>query len=217
MSTLYPAGFVETGYSCDGPRYIRNQPSRESGSNAILTGDNNNTSIANANLLNEKYTVEWNLPYKNLLTFVKQIDNQWNKLDSTQQKIISDMISIMLLKNPDMLNAKSENEQELQVAKLKELFTNDVINTDQLIISIKEDPKILYNLLKRLYEPSDEDKKYLGEQYINDLQKEIKYNIIGKNTSYKSNYYDISKKNIFIILFTIILFFIIGIIIGKKS
>jgi hypothetical protein len=63
---LHPSGFVETG-GCAGPRYIRDQPNRES-PGILLTTD--------------KYVAEFDLPFRNLMRYIKEIEDQWSKLDS---------------------------------------------------------------------------------------------------------------------------------------
>lgn len=66
--------FIETG-GCNGPRYNRNTPSRETP--GILM-----TEIQN------KYITEFELPYRNIERYIKEIGNNWNRLDDKQRSLI---------------------------------------------------------------------------------------------------------------------------------
>lgn len=192
MSTLYPSGFVETGYPCDGPRYIRNQPSRESA----------------GILLNDKYGTDWDLPYKNLLTFVKQINNQWDRLNDEQKKIITDMISIIIVKHPDILSAEMHENQKSQLNSLKELFSNEVLTVDQILYAINSNPNLIYSTIDKIYHPTTDVEAMFGNSL-----KDIQNNLTEKITNNGENTFNIMK---FYFWFIIIIFgFFLGIIIGK--
>ena len=68
--------------TCVGPRYTRTQPSRES--EGILLDS-----------VNDKYIVEYNLPYRNLVRYVKEIDNNWSKLNDDQKALIQKSLNNM--------------------------------------------------------------------------------------------------------------------------
>lgn len=193
MSTLYPSGFVETGYPCDGPRYIRNQPSRESG----------------GILLDEKYGTDWNLPYKNLLGFVKQINNQWDRLNDEQKKIITDMISIIIIKHPDILSNEMHQNQKSQLNSLKELFSNEVLTVDQILSAINHDPNLLYSTIDKIYHPTTDVENIFGNSL-----KDIQYNLTDKFTTNNQQTYNMK---LYVWLIIIIIGFFLGIIIGKYS
>ncbi len=61
MLTLHPPSWIETE-SCDAPRYIRGQPSREE-SGVIMSE------------IQDKYTTEFELPYRNITRYIKEIEN----------------------------------------------------------------------------------------------------------------------------------------------
>jgi hypothetical protein len=65
--------FIETG-SCDGPRYNRNAPSRETP--GVLMNEM------------DKYTTEFELPYRNVERYIKEIGNNWNRLDKKQRSLV---------------------------------------------------------------------------------------------------------------------------------
>ena len=57
MLTIHPPSFIETG-GCDGPRYTRGQPSRET-PGVLMTE------------LQDKYITEFELPYRNIERYIK--------------------------------------------------------------------------------------------------------------------------------------------------
>jgi hypothetical protein len=83
---LHPASFVET-QDCEGPRDIRNQPSRETP----------------GVLLEEKYiteqdpqlSVDFNLPFRNSLKYVDMLNIMFDKLDPDQKKIVLSKMSFL--------------------------------------------------------------------------------------------------------------------------
>ncbi len=73
--------FIETE-DCDGPRYNRNAPSRE------------NPGILMTEIQN-KYITEFELPYRNIERYVKEIGNNWNRLDDKQRSLIKQSFQSM--------------------------------------------------------------------------------------------------------------------------
>ena len=74
MLTIHPPSFIETE-DCDGPRYVRGQPSRETP--GILMTEMQN-----------KYITEFELPYRNIERYIKEIGNNWNRLDDKQRALV---------------------------------------------------------------------------------------------------------------------------------
>lgn len=66
--------WLETG-GCDGPRFTRHQPSREE-TGVTMTE------------IQDKYIPEFELPYRNVERYVKEIQNNWNRLDSKQRQAL---------------------------------------------------------------------------------------------------------------------------------
>jgi hypothetical protein len=74
MLTIHPPSFIETE-DCDGPRYIHGQPSRET-PGVLMTEMQN------------KYITEFELPYRNIDRYIKEIANNWNRLDDKQRALV---------------------------------------------------------------------------------------------------------------------------------
>lgn len=152
---LHPAGFIDVNTGCDGPRYTRNQPSRESP------------------IKNVEYS-NWELPAKNLLTFTRQIDEQWDKLNPEQKIIIGDLLNILILKYPDIKNYSKEN-------KIVEQFSNVEITYESLLNSINDNQTVFYKVLYSLMNPDLSIINNIDNLY--DIQTNIKY-IVNSNTSF---------------------------------
>jgi len=75
MLTLKPPFFVESEGSCDGPNYIRGQPNRET-PGVIMTD------------IQDKYIPEFELPYRNVTRYIKEVNNNWNRLDDNQRNAV---------------------------------------------------------------------------------------------------------------------------------
>lgn len=71
-SILQTDSWVETAEDCDGPKRIRNSPSRENP--GILMNE-----------IQNKYITEFELPYRNVSRYIKEIGNDWNRLDNQQR------------------------------------------------------------------------------------------------------------------------------------
>lgn len=83
MLTLHPPSFIETG-GCDGPRYTRGQPNRENP--GILMSE-----------IQDKYITEFELPYRNVERYIKEIGNNWNRLNDEQRNSIRKSLKNMKL------------------------------------------------------------------------------------------------------------------------
>lgn len=73
-SILQTDSWVETE-SCDGPRRTRNAPSRENP--GILMTE-----------MQDKYITEFELPYRNIERYIKEIGNNWDRLDNKQRQLV---------------------------------------------------------------------------------------------------------------------------------
>jgi hypothetical protein len=113
---LKPSSFVETG-SCTGPRYIRNQPSRETA--GVLLDS-----------VTDKYVTEWTLPYTNMVAYTKELNNDWKKLDKTQKEVVANSLSLFLYQNPDavitgIMSDKDKENALNALAQRTEKFGSD--------------------------------------------------------------------------------------------
>ena len=130
MLTLHPPSWIETE-GCDGPRYVRGQPSREEG--GVLMTD-----------IQTKYIPEFELPYRNIERYIKEISNNWNRLDEKQRNMARKSFQSMGM------------DMGVPTSQKKEAFgsiTDPVtIITDYLAADTKQNPK---NLLDAIYNPTD--------------------------------------------------------------
>ena len=184
---LHPAAFIETGVctECDGPRYIREQPSRS----ADHVYDENHDDIV----------TEWSidLPYRNLLGYVRSIENQWHKLDSKQKDIISNSLSLFVMKNPD-----------------------SILGLNNFIKGTEEEKQELLNKLNSI-----EQKYFKLDSFSSDPEKTANIsetlNNISKNNSMEFNnwmfthgWYQTTDTNIFLCVLLLVIFLLIGVGIG---
>lgn len=101
MLTIHPPSFIETE-DCGGIRYVRGQPSRE------------NPGILMSEIQN-KYVTEFELPYRNVLEYIKEVGNSWNRLNEDQKKSIRQSFKTMGLasvvgSNMERFEGSSEEE-----------------------------------------------------------------------------------------------------------
>ncbi len=89
MLTIHPPAFIETG-GCDGPRYIRGQPSRET--EGVTIAD-----------IQDKYIPEFTLPFRNVKRYIKEVANNWDRLDTEQRDEIRKSFEQMNLMPKEML------------------------------------------------------------------------------------------------------------------
>jgi hypothetical protein len=83
---LHPSSFIETE-SCAGPRYVREQPSRETP--GVLLADKYIVEYQDNSPIGE---VEFNLPFRNAIRSVKQLDLSLSKLTPEQTTEINRML-----------------------------------------------------------------------------------------------------------------------------
>lgn len=222
MADLHPAGFIDTG-SCTGPNLIRSQPSRSSSIPGGGLGNSQGASGPEGSSMDYYLTEQsLNLPYKNLISYTREIENQWPKLDPKQKDIISNTFSLFFMKNPEALLGlntylmQSDSDKKALIDRLEsieklnrhEKFANELALQD-VFIYLNADPRTrTLEVLNNLRQPADELKA------DNSNIKEI--NNAFKEWLKTNNLYiiDDSKKLIFVIILAIFLF--IGICIGAK-
>jgi hypothetical protein len=86
--SLHPPAFTENAGGCEGPRYTRSQPSRETG----------------GVLLNEcaaKYSSNFKLPYRNVDRYINEVQQSWDKLTDKDKEAVSKN----LIRNVPSLNS----------------------------------------------------------------------------------------------------------------
>jgi hypothetical protein len=130
-AVLLTDSWIETE-GCDGPRAIRKQTSREEG--GVLMSD-----------IQNKYIPEFELPYRNIERYIKEISNNWDRLDEKQRAMARKSFQNMGMDmNMDPVGQKKEGFGTL---------TDPVtVITDYLATDTKKNPK---NLLNAIYNPTD--------------------------------------------------------------
>lgn len=96
---LQTDSWVETE-SCDGPRRTRNSPSRENP--GILMTE-----------LQDKYITEFELPFRNLDRYIKEIGNNWNRLDNQQKEVIKHSFNKMGLGSIEKFGNESSSDESI--------------------------------------------------------------------------------------------------------
>jgi hypothetical protein len=123
MLTLHPPAFIETE-SCDGPRYTRGQPSREQ-TGVTMTE------------IKDKYIPEFELPYRNVNRYIKEIGNNWDRLDENQRSSIKSSFKKMkLIDKVDKVEGfANENDNK------------DLDSSVRYVLSDRENIKKLLNII----------------------------------------------------------------------
>lgn len=129
MLTVHPPAFIESK-GCYGPRYIRGQPSRE-------------TTGVTMTEISDKYIAEFELPYRNVKRYIKEFQNNWNRLSPEQRNEIG--------KSFEMMNISSSREDFTQ--------TDSVISCGKYLA---EDTARIPKLLSLLWNPNEEEIKELN-------------------------------------------------------
>lgn len=142
---LHPSGFVETAGGCDGPRYIRSQPSRE-------------TAGVLLNECESKYASGFDLPYRNIARYISEIDKSWDKLSAADRKLVT---KNLFQKVPSLRSGMSKEMQAASPSVLS--FIRDYVALDP--------EKNTKELLDALYHPSNTIKTAITDEKAKDIQK----------------------------------------------
>lgn len=127
--------FIETE-DCNGPRYNRNSPSRET-PGVILTD------------LQDKYITEFELPYRNIERYIKEVSNNWNRLNDNQRSLIKKSFNNMGLLQ--LLNTENFTQNS----------TNNNINTDNSL-SKPIDPNVAAIIKHLANSPNSNTKDFMN-------------------------------------------------------
>jgi hypothetical protein len=182
---LYSSAFIETNDSCSGPLYNKTQKSRED-PGTIMTNIQN------------KYIPEFELPYKNVDRYIKEVKNSWDKLDENQRNSIRKSFTEMNLVD------KIENFGEEATGS----------NIDDSVNFLYADENNIKKLLDITWKPTNEQKE--------------KYKITNeKNKNFKNKLYTWSVDNTFVFhsnwksglasFLVILLVLFLGILIGHTT
>jgi hypothetical protein len=192
MLTLAPNSFVETGGPCDsGIRRIRGQPSRENDNGVLMTE------------IQDKYIPEFALPYRNIQRYIKEVGNDWDRLDEDQRMSVKKSF-----KNMDLCNNMKAGKREG--------FSNE--SPDGSISCamqyISQSPDNINKILDIIWKPTG------AQQKMYNINPETKY-------AYKKSIDKWSVENTLALhcnvfsgiafFISIVFFLIIGIVIGKMG
>lgn len=203
---LFPSSFIETE-ECEGPRFVRTQPSRE-------------TPGVLLNECSDKYIPEFELPYRNLASYIKSLQASWIRLtDEQKELVVSDLVAhVPSLQNCGgsdapasapaseyMMPDKKEN------SKKSEKFTDTDLIT--LLNNMKTDTnKQVKDLLSAMYRPNDTIKAGVPE----DLRKEI-YKAFTQWSDGETLYYHMNYKTGIMLFLMVLLFFLLGVGIAMSA
>lgn len=133
MLTIHPPAFVESGEDCTGILYTRGQSSRES--QGLILDDIN------------KYVSSFDLPLQNVLRYVKEVDNNWNRLSQDQKNLVSESIQKM-------------NQGPSGVNKSADVATNATppVDIGSCINFLSVVPDNITTVLSTLWNPTSDDR-----------------------------------------------------------
>ena len=178
--------FIETG-GCSGPRNNRSQLSRE------------HTGVT-MNEIQDKYIPEFELPYRNIQRYIKEVKNSWNRLDEGQRDAIR----------------KSFEDMNL-MGKVEGFANEETSGTLESSIGyITEDPDNVKKVLNGIWSPSEEQKY---EYSIDDYKlKQLRENVYSWSLENGFNLHTNWKSGcmvLCVLLFGLVLGYIMGFSIGR--
>lgn len=171
---LQTDSWVETEGGCSGPKNVRNQPSRES-QGVLMTEQ-----------LSNKYANEFDLPFQNLSRYIKQINNNWDRL------------------TPEQKNMIVKQFVDMDIKSSKESFEN-AYGIKDVMDYVKTNPKEnVPQILDMMWKPK-------GEISLEQARIKESFDKWISDQSYKMY---CNWKNMLITFFTIMLFVLFGALIG---
>jgi hypothetical protein len=186
---LHPPGFIETAGGCEGPRYTRSQPSRE-------------TAGVTLNQCEAKYNPQFQLPYRNISRYIGELSQSWDRLTAKDKQLVTDD----LFKNVPGLKDKMLGKMNNQVTSSPTVLTflRDYVSLNP-VGNTKE-------TLNAMYYPSDTIKQAIPE----DKRKGMQQGIQDWSSEQCLSFHMTSKVCLFILIIGL-LFFALGVTIGKNQ
>ncbi len=194
MLTLRPGSFIET-QGCDGPKYIRGQPNRE-------------TPGVTMTEIQDKYIPEFELPYRNIERYIHEMNNNWDRLSPEQRRSAQASFERMGMKN--------------KLTGSKETFGN---TTHESVMSVAkyvaQQPEVrIKELLSILWNPTDSQKNKItqglssaeAEQNLYDIRTAVYDWTTDQSYGLYTNW-----KSGLLLFFLVILFLLIGVAAGLGS
>ena len=110
-ANLHPSAFVETE-SCNGPRYTRDQPSRE-------------TAGVLLNECTDKYTTGFELPMRNLMGYIQSMQASWDRISNEDKQLLINDLQQNL---PGLCSGGGPGNPPVSAPVSQEMFTdNDLV------------------------------------------------------------------------------------------
>lgn len=161
MAELHPSAFVET-VGCKGPRYTRNQPSRESA--GVLYNE-----------CESKYGTKYELPYRNIKGFLDSLDVNWGKLDTKQR---GELVEYIRNKLPQVQKnvIQAVTAQPTTLSIIRDYILKDPKNNTQ-------------DLLNAMYYPQDAIKQVMSESQRDAVRDSMKEWGDEQSIYYHTNWY----------------------------
>lgn len=196
--TIQTDSFLETGGSCTGLRDIRNQKSRE-------------TTGVTLQEVQDKYTTEFEIPYLNVKRYIKEINNDWNRLNPEQRKEISSSLELMKNFKDNIKNNIKEN-----FGDPTDIPTTAPFVQSQLDITISyfknSSAEDIENILDILFNPTDEQRELYELSYIDTENIKISFyewglhNYMHMHNNWKSGS---------VLFFLVLTFLLLGVLLGS--
>ena len=202
---MHPSSFLETGSctTCTGPRYTRSQPNRES-SGVLL------------NSVTDKYVAEFDIPYRNIIRYVKEMENNWPKLDQRQRDIVSNSLAMFVVSGekqsvPEVVEIVDTPDI---TGDIVENFGAEVTTISECVGFLSEDPvSRVDELLDQLVYPGVITKKVVedsvGLESTDSTLEQMKNTL--ESWCYNNSYYKGSGSVWAFFIFLLIIFMLIGV------
>ena len=200
---LHPPGFIETAGGCEGPRYVRSQPSRE-------------TAGVTLNECETKYNPQFKLPYRNISRYISELGQSWDKLTENDKKLVTqdlfkhvpslkqNVTSFALSQNTSAEGALQNINNQVTSSPTVLTFLRDYVSIDPI--------KNTKETLDAMYYPSDTIKQAINEEKREDMRKGIY-----EWSSDQCISFHINPKTCLFLFIMILLFFLFGFFLGKDQ
>lgn len=139
--------------SCDGPRYVRGQPSRSTP--GVLLSEKYVTEFDKDD--NEGSAVDFNLVFRNSVRYVKELQNNWSKLTPEQREVILKDLG------PGIGNLMSKKLESFS-GNVKDLTEQD----KNIVAYLTENPDNFKSILNHM-KNNNVLKSYVNYNYSNEM------------------------------------------------
>lgn len=184
---LLTDSWIETG-GCDGPRDIRKQPSREMPGTTMTE-------------IQDKYIPEFELPYRNMQRYIKEVNNNWNRLDNGQKQSIKNSFSNMGFCKENFANVDNSDSETPSASTAVDFM--EYLGKNPI-----DGPKKLLDLI---YNPTEKQKtelqaKGVDEETLSEIKHSIKTWSLNNSLEMHANW---ASGTVLFVLFFIIIILIV--------